>query len=77
MQFFTFTSALFIAMAAATPLANEDLDLVKRDLTPEGLWKRDCDGTRVQNPECNYGTYKCFHANGSAQCVVCGLPCQA
>ncbi|OTA98379.1 hypothetical protein M426DRAFT_17475 [Hypoxylon sp. CI-4A] len=72
MKFLTITSALFIAMVAGTPL---DSPLVERDLTPEGLWKRDCAGSPVPNPLCPYGQFRCYHADGSSQCLACGETC--
>ncbi|XXH01607.1 hypothetical protein Hte_007967 [Hypoxylon texense] len=75
MKFFASTSALFIAMVAGTPVANADSGLAERDVTPEGLWKRDCAGSPVPNPLCPYGAFMCYHPNGSSQCVACGQAC--
>ncbi|KAI1377098.1 hypothetical protein F4677DRAFT_417400 [Hypoxylon crocopeplum] len=75
MKFIAFTSALFIAMVAGTPLTNASPDLAERDITPEGLWKRDCEGSLVPNPLCPLGAFRCYHADGSSQCVACGQAC--
>ncbi|KAI0380251.1 hypothetical protein F5Y04DRAFT_257784 [Hypomontagnella monticulosa] len=64
-------SALFISMVAATPAANPGSEGIypfdKRDITPEGLWKRDCPGSEVPNPLCPYGQ---FRVSSKAKCVA-------
>lgn len=59
MKFITFTSALFIAMVAGTPLANAGSGLVERDITPEELQlhKRECPEHPVPNPLCPTGAF--------------------
>ncbi|KAI4859296.1 hypothetical protein F4820DRAFT_174762 [Hypoxylon rubiginosum] len=77
MKFITFTSALFIAMVAGTPLANAGSGLVERDITPEELQlhKRECPEHPVPNPLCPTGAFMCYHADGNTQCVACGQAC--
>ena len=51
MKLITVVSSLLISLAMASPAFDE------RDVTPEGLWKRDCPGNPVEKPVCPYGFY--------------------
>ncbi|KAI1132225.1 hypothetical protein F5Y10DRAFT_261472 [Nemania abortiva] len=65
--------ALLASLAAASPTGNGNIDT--RDITPEGLWKRACDGSPVDNPICPPGAFWCGPADGKGQCIPCGSAC--
>ncbi|KAI1322957.1 hypothetical protein F5Y16DRAFT_403928 [Xylariaceae sp. FL0255] len=62
-------AALLVSLGAATPTYDP------RDITHEGLWKRDCPGSPVPNPVCPPGEFWCGPADGKGQCYGCGTPC--
>ncbi|KAI1173071.1 hypothetical protein F4777DRAFT_581361 [Nemania sp. FL0916] len=66
-------AALFTTLVAASP-ANV-LAFRSADITPEGLWKRWCDGSPVADPICPYGAFWCGPADGAGQCIPCGAAC--
>ncbi|KAI1117450.1 hypothetical protein F5Y14DRAFT_447911 [Nemania sp. NC0429] len=51
-------AALFASLAAASPTGNGNIPAYDpRDITPDGLWKRWCDGSPVPDPICPHGAF--------------------
>ncbi|KAI1753703.1 hypothetical protein F4782DRAFT_545502 [Xylaria castorea] len=58
-------AALFASIVAASPTGDGNVPAYDpRDITPDGLWKRWCDGSPVADPICPHGAFWCGPADG-------------